>query len=107
MADADTAHHSLVGRLEHQTHYHNIEEEHMMKYPGTSRHKEPEVKRVGEEFCDNTEIFYILDDGKYYRINGSECYPKNEWLLQDAVTHYKSEAAKMDRFISDWDAWCG
>lgn len=78
-----------------------------MKYPCTNYRDDPEVKRVGEELCDNVEIFYILDDGKYYRINGSEYYPKKDWLLQDAVAHYKSEDAKMERFISDWNAWCG
>lgn len=25
---------------------------------------------VGREFCDNKEIFYVQDDGKYYWING-------------------------------------
>lgn len=39
------------------------------------------MKEVGIEFCDNKEIFYILDDGEYYLINGSDGYPKKEWLL--------------------------
>lgn len=64
------------------------------------------MKEVGIEFCDNKEIFYIQDDGDYYRINGSEWYPKREWLLADAVAHYKSEEARIERSISEWNAWC-
>lgn len=61
---------------------------------------------VGREFCDNKEIFYIQDDGKYYWINGSEGYLKKDWLLSDAVAHYKSANAKNERFVSDWNVWC-
>lgn len=64
------------------------------------------MQEVGIEFCDNKEIFYIWDDGEYYLINGSEGYPKKEWLLSDAVQHYKSADAKIERSISDWNAWC-
>jgi len=64
------------------------------------------MQEVGIEFCDNKEIFYIWDDGEYYLINGSEGYPKKERLLSDAVQHYKSTDAKIERFISDWNAWC-
>lgn len=62
---------------------------------------------IGEEYCENKEIFYIEDRGGYYWINGSEGYPKKEWLLADAVAHYKSEDAEIDRFSSEWNAWCG
>lgn len=63
---------------------------------------------IGEEYCDRKEIFYIEDRGDgYYWINGSEGYLKKDWLLSDAVQHYKSEDAKTERFISDWNAWCG
>ena len=65
------------------------------------------MKEVGIEFCDSKEIFYIWDDGEYYLINGSDGYPKKEWLLEDAVKHYKSADAKIERSISDWSAWCG
>ena len=64
------------------------------------------MKEVGLEFCDNKEIFYICDDGEYYLINGSEGYLKKDWLLSDAVAHYKSEDAKVERSISEWNAWC-
>ena len=63
--------------------------------------------RIGNEYCDNKEIFYIEDRGGYYWINGSEGYPKKDWLLSDAVQHYKSEDAKTERFTSDWNTWCG
>lgn len=65
------------------------------------------MKEVGIEFVDNKEIFYIWDDGEYYLINGTEGYKKNKWLLIDAVKHYKSEDAKIERYISDWNTWCG
>ena len=65
------------------------------------------MKEVGIEFCDNKEIFYIWDDGEYYMINGSTGYPKRDWLLSDSVKHYKSDAAKCERFESEWNAWCG
>ena len=64
------------------------------------------MKEVGLEFCDNKEIFYIWDDGEYYLINGSEGYLKKDWLLSDAVAHYKSEDAKVERSISEWNTWC-
>ena len=32
--------------------------------------------RIGNEYCDNKEIFYIEDRDGYYWINGSEGYPK-------------------------------
>ena len=64
------------------------------------------MKEVGIEFCDNKEIFYILDDGEYYLINGSEGYPKKDWLLEYAVKHYKSIDARIERSIGDWNAWC-
>ena len=62
------------------------------------------MKEVGIEFCDNKEIFYIWDDGEYYMINGSTGYPKRDWLLSDAVKHYKSDDAKCERFESEWNA---
>lgn len=65
------------------------------------------MKEVGIEFCDNKEIFYIWDDGEYYMINGSTGYPKRDWLLSDAVKHYKSDDAKCERFESERNAWCG
>lgn len=40
-------------------------------------------------------------------INGSTGYPKRDWLLSDAVKHYKSDDAKCERFESEWNAWCG
>ena len=69
--------------------------------------REINMKEVGIEFCDNKEIFYIWDDGEYYMINGSTGYPKRDWLLSDAVKHYKSDDAKCERFESEWNAWCG
>lgn len=51
-------------------------------------------------------ILKIGGDG-YYWINGSEGYPKKDWLLLDAVWHYKSKDTKIERFVSDWNAWCG
>ena len=65
------------------------------------------MKEVGIEFCDNKEIFYIWDDGEYYMINGSTGYPKRDWLLSDAVKHYKTDDAKCERFEREWNAWCG
>lgn len=32
--------------------------------------------RIGNEYCDNKEVFYIEDRDGYYWINGSEGYPK-------------------------------
>lgn len=68
------------------------------------------MKYIGEEYrehCDDKEIFCIEDRDGYYWINGSEGYPKKDWLLVDAIAHYKSEDAKIERFISNWNAWCG
>lgn len=69
--------------------------------------REGKKMQIGNEYCDNKEIFYIEDRDGYYWINGSEGYPKKDWLLPDAVQHYKSEDTRAERFISDWDAWCG
>lgn len=69
--------------------------------------REGKKMRIGNEYCDNKEIFYIEDRDGYYWINESEGYPKKDWLLSDAVQHYKSEDAKTERFISDWNTWCG
>lgn len=74
---------------------------------GQAKGREGKKMRIGNEYCDNKEIFYIEDRGGYYWINGSEGYPKKDWLLSDAVQHYKSEDAKTERFISDWNTWCG
>lgn len=64
-------------------------------------------KEIGIEFCDNKDIFYILEDEKNYLINGYAGYPKKDWLISDAVKHYKSKEAKISRFLSEWDSWCG
>lgn len=74
---------------------------------GRATGREGKKMQIGNEYCDNKEIFYIEDRDGYYWINGSEGYPKKDWLLSDAVQHYKSEDAKAERFISDWNAWCG
>lgn len=65
------------------------------------------MREVGVQFCDNEDIFYILDDGEYYLINGSDGYHKDDWLLADAVKDYKSAESKMKRFLSEWETWCG
>lgn len=38
--------------------------------------------QIGNEYCDNKEIFYIEDRDGYYWINGSEGYPKRLAIIR-------------------------